>query len=238
MQLQDLAREVFVQTAGAVDARGRIRAHRGELVEIEQHRRMALGRQHHVDELTEHVRTDRLALIGARHALDLVGGDAKVIGPEPHQPLDEADLGAERGFDAELRFLQIDRPAGIGDGFGGHLLRRRAHARRRPLRHRGRIGHFGGSFLLRLGGNDRLGLPPRVGVGNRAVGLGAGGQQRCLDRSGGRALQVGQQRAARIGFDGGNRSRARAHAEAVKGQRGFGLCGTAHGIALRIRYVL
>jgi hypothetical protein len=24
----------------------------------------------------------------------------------------------------------------------------------------------------------------------------------------------------------------------VKGQRGFGLCGTAHGIALRIRYVL
>jgi hypothetical protein len=40
-----------------------------------------------------------------------------MVGPEPHQPLDESDLGAERGLGANPRLFEIDLPSRIGDGF-------------------------------------------------------------------------------------------------------------------------
>jgi hypothetical protein len=46
-----------------------------------------------------------------------------------------------------------------------------------------------------------------------------------------RSIEFCDQRPARIGPDGRNRSRARPHAEPVERQRCFGFCGTAHGNA-------
>ena len=75
---------------------------------------MALDRQQHVGEAAEHMRADRLALVGAGHAADLVRRDAEMVGPEPDQPLGEADLGAERGLDAGLGLVEIDLLPRIG----------------------------------------------------------------------------------------------------------------------------
>ncbi|MGB6445963.1 MAG: hypothetical protein WBF47_12405 [Xanthobacteraceae bacterium] len=97
VEFERLARQIFVEALVAVDAGNRIRAHRLNIVEIEQHRRMAFDRKQQVGEAAKHMRADRLTFEGAGHADDLVGGDAKVVRPEPHQPLDKADIGRGRG---------------------------------------------------------------------------------------------------------------------------------------------
>ena len=51
--------------------------------------------------------------------------------------------------------------------------------------------------------------------------------RRRLRRS--RDVEFGDQRAARVGLDRRDRSRTRSHPEAMEGQHGFSLCGTAHG---------
>ncbi len=56
MQLEDLAREILVETAGAVDPGDRVRAHRADIVEIEQHGRMAIGGKQQIGEAAQHVR--------------------------------------------------------------------------------------------------------------------------------------------------------------------------------------
>ena len=112
MQLEDFAREVLVQPARVDEARDRLRADRARVVEIEQHSRMAGRRQQHVGEAAEHVRADRLALVAAGHAHRRVGRDAEMVRPEPDQPLDESDLGRDRGIEPRLRFAQEDSAAG------------------------------------------------------------------------------------------------------------------------------
>ena len=44
-----------------------------------------------------------------------------MVGPEPHQPLDKSNLGAESSLGADPRLLEIDLPSRIGHAFGGHL---------------------------------------------------------------------------------------------------------------------
>ena len=152
-----------------------------------------------------------------------------MIGPEPDQPLDKTDLGAERGRDANPRLFEIDRPPRIGDGFGGYLCRHVARPLRGAFHHRGRFRHLLAFRVLFFLGDDRLGLPLRKRVGHRAIGLGArrkiGGSE-FADRG---TIEFGDQRAARVGFDRRDRSRTRPHPEAMEGQRGFRLCRTAHG---------
>ena len=55
MQLENLARQILVEAAAAVLAGARIRADRARIVEIDQHRRMALDREQHVAEAAEHI---------------------------------------------------------------------------------------------------------------------------------------------------------------------------------------
>ncbi len=105
MQFERLAREVFVQPLVAVDAGDRIRPHRFDIVEIVQHGGMAFDRLQQIGEAAEHMGANRLALIRARHPNDLVGGNAEMVRPEPHQPLDKADLGAGSGIEARLRLV-------------------------------------------------------------------------------------------------------------------------------------
>ena len=110
MQFEDLAREIFVEALAAPHAGKRVGADRARIVEIEQHRRMRLDREQHVGELPEHMRADRLALIGAadRPRRPLVGGNAEMVRPEPDQPLGEADIGVERGIVAGLGLGEIN----------------------------------------------------------------------------------------------------------------------------------
>ncbi len=217
MQLENLAGEIFVQAAAAVEAGGRIRAHRNRLVEIEQHRRMALGRQQQVGEAAEHVRADGLALVSAGHAPDLVGRDAEMIGPEPDQPLDKTDFGAERGRDANPRLFEIDPPPRIGDSFSGHLRRHLARALRGAFHHRGRFRHLKAFRVLLFLGDDRLRLPLRKRVGHRAIGLGARRQIGGSEFAGCGTIEVSEQRAARVGLDRRDRSRTRPHSEPMEG---------------------
>src|SRR5437763_14640891 len=84
MQFQGLARQVFIETLVAVDARDRIRTHRLDVVQIKQHRWMALHRLEETGKTAEHMRTLGLALIGAHHRDIFVGGYAEMIRPEPH----------------------------------------------------------------------------------------------------------------------------------------------------------
>ena len=66
---------------------------------------MAFDGDQHVGEAAEHVRADRLALVGADHGDILVGRDAEMVGPEPHQALDETNVGADGGLVAGGRFV-------------------------------------------------------------------------------------------------------------------------------------
>src|SRR2546430_17098738 len=66
---------------------------------------MGLDRGQHVDEAAQEVRSDRLALIGAGHRYDLIGRNAEMIRPKPNEPLDEADVGGDGGFDADFALV-------------------------------------------------------------------------------------------------------------------------------------
>ncbi len=104
VQLQDLAREILVQAelAAAVAAherRGRrARAHRGLVVEIQDHRGMPLGREQQIVEIARHVRPDRFLLVQARERGErlLVGRHREVVAPEVHEPLDERPIRFDR----------------------------------------------------------------------------------------------------------------------------------------------
>ena len=114
MQLENFAGEVFVDASVAIDAGNGVWPHRTGVVEIVQHRRVALDRGQHVDEAAERVGTDRFALIGAGHRGAFVGRNTEVIGPEPNKALDEADLGGEGGFDTDLGLVLYELNADIG----------------------------------------------------------------------------------------------------------------------------
>jgi len=193
---------------------------------------MAFGCQQHVRESAEDVGPDRLAFVGAGHALDLVGRNAEMVGPEPDQPLGKSDLGAQRRFDAHPGLFEIDLPPGIGDGFGGGLCRHRLGVLLATLRHHGGcVRHLlFCRFLLGAARHDGLGLPPGVGIGNDTVCLGARRQRRCRDKAGRPPLQFGDQRPARVGRNGCDRTRSWPHPEPVEGQRRFGLSRKAHAM--------
>src|SRR5262249_15057373 len=86
-----------------------------------------------------------------------------------------------------------------------------------------RIGLLRGAFRAPL----RL---PRLLEGEGgARGVAAREQIRAANAAGARAIQFGNQRAARVGGDRGNRARAPAEAEPMQGERGlsFGIKGHA-----------
>jgi len=70
MQLENLAREILVQTAAGALAGRRIRADRKLVIEIEQHCRMTFDSLQHVTEPAEYVGADRIALECARGDTD------------------------------------------------------------------------------------------------------------------------------------------------------------------------
>ena len=157
-----------------------------------------------------------------------------MVRPEPDQPLDKADLGAERGVEARLGFGEIDllRHARAG-------IARRLCGRRRPrllrglhLRRRGRGGLRTGASRI---GARRVavlrGLRGALGLLRRPLRLLEGEGRapprrwpadRCRQCGGAGAIQFGQQRTARIRGDGGDRSGARAETEPMQGERSFG----------------
>ena len=103
--------------------------------------------QQHVGEAAEHVRPDRLALVGAGDAAHrtLVGRDAEVIGPEHHEPLEEGGIGGRRVTEAS-----------------GGFLDERVTADLRGLRLRGRrwpAGRPAGGLHCRRGGGRSAVLP-------------------------------------------------------------------------------
>ena len=70
MQFEDFAGEIFVQTFVAVDAVDRIRSHRFDVVEIDEHRRMTFDRREQIGEAAEHMRPDRFAFVRAGRRVD------------------------------------------------------------------------------------------------------------------------------------------------------------------------
>ena len=229
VQLQNLACNVFVEATGAIDAGDRIRSNRIDVVEIEQHRRMALDGQQHIGEPADNMGPNGLALIGPGHALNLVGRDAEMVGPEPDQPLHKSDLGAESGFGAGPCLVKIDLSPRIRDGFGGDLCRHRIGILLAALHHGGRVRHLlSFRFLLRFRGDDRFGLPLRIGLVDGAESLRTRRQRGCRHLACRRPFEFGDQRPARIRLDRRNRSRPRPHPKPMEGQYCFSLCGTAH----------
>ena len=89
---------------------------------------MALGCLQQIRETTKHMRANSFALIGAHHGGVFSGRNAEVVGPEPHQPLDQADLGARSGVKTRFGLAQNDLlrqrrflHRHIGAGQLGHL---------------------------------------------------------------------------------------------------------------------
>ena len=101
VQFKDFAREVFVETFVTIDAGNRVGADGLLIVQIKQHRRMTFHRKQHVAEAAQHMRADRFALVTAGHDRG-VGVDAEMVRPEPHQALDQAELGVDRSIEPRL----------------------------------------------------------------------------------------------------------------------------------------
>ena len=95
-----LARQILIKSLVAIDAGDRVRAHRLHIVEIEQHRRMALDRLQEIREAAEHV--------GAHHGDVFVGRNAEMVGPEPDQALDQVDLGVAGSIEASFGLAEND----------------------------------------------------------------------------------------------------------------------------------
>ena len=79
----------------------RVRADRLRVVQVKQHGRMAFDGLQHVDKAPKDMRPDRLAFVAAGPHRG-VGVDAEMVGPEPHQPLDETDLRTDCGIEPRL----------------------------------------------------------------------------------------------------------------------------------------
>src|ERR1043166_8129026 len=80
---------------------------------------MALGGEQHLAEASEDVWPYRLAFVAGRHVVDEVDRDAEVVRPEPHQPLDEADVGLERAVEPRLDLLEKVLSLAIGRALRG-----------------------------------------------------------------------------------------------------------------------
>ena len=185
--------------------------------------------------------------------------DAEMIRPEPHQPLDEADLGRLRRHEPrarlaadeallEVRLLRrlrgglvclrrIDRLRRIGSGCRlGRLRGLLLHGVVRGLGvgHR----HCGGALLLGHLLGDLGGLPRFAEIERRHGGLGGGQQGRVDDLADARLVELGQKRAARVGCDRGDRARhgsgPRAEAEAMQRQRRLVFRIRRHGRVSRV----
>ncbi len=230
VQLEDLARQVLVQALGLVDAAGRIRSDRLRVVEVEQHRRMALGGKQHVAEAAERMGADRLTLITAGHGLNLVRRDTEMVRPEPDQPLGKADLGCDGGLDACRRFLQEQLLRQRGLGWPRRLCGLGRWRRRRSRRCGRRSGGLGrllrpgrACHLLLVFAFAALDLLLRVALlvelEHQARGFRAARQALVGDAPGIGAIEFCEQRAAWIGRDRGDRPGARAETEAMQCER-------------------
>jgi hypothetical protein len=108
VQFERLARQILVKALVLVDAGDRVRAHRLHIVEVEQHRRMAFHRQQKIGKAAEHVRPDGFAFVSSNHGGVFIGGNAEVVGPEPDQTFDQADLSTDGSVKARFGFAQND----------------------------------------------------------------------------------------------------------------------------------
>ena len=210
-------------------------ADRARIVEIDEHPGVAFNRQQHVGEAARHVRADRLALIGADDGAQrtFVRRDAEVIGPEPRQPLGKADLRGQRGIEPGLGLLEKDllgnRTSRIGLGGASGPVRhlvvcarvgcsRGIGARlRSPLR-----GRLGGVLLGAGDEARRLALLAKIEC--RASGFGTGEEIGIAQAPGARPRKIGDESAAGIGGDCGQRSLARTEAETMQGKSGLQFC--------------
>ena len=173
---------------------------------------MAFNRLQQIGKAAEHMGTDRFPLIRPGHCNNLVGGNAEMIRPEPNQPLDKADLGIGGGV--ESRFCLVQQK----------LLRQRRLSRllRRGTRATG-IGHArrcvaSGCLILRALGQYLLGAALGLKVRYRARRFGAR-QQIDFELTDGRPIELGLQRATRIGGDGVDLIAQWSKAESMQSER-------------------
>ena len=174
MQFHDLACEIFVQPPLAVLSGAGVRAERLLVVEKEQHGGMLFDRLQHVAEAAEHMRPDRLALERAGphpRQRTLVGGNAEMVGPEHHQPLDESAIGDHRALQPRQRLGAI----GLLDDV--ERPRRRFRRVGRGRRHLGLVAAgwrriHGGGFSRDVGGGvaERQFPPGHPGLRRRLRG--------------------------------------------------------------------
>ena len=110
VQFENLARKVLIDPQ-AMLARAplgalreqRIRADRGLIVEVQQHRRMARRGEQQVREAAEHPRPDRLALETAgnsKHSY-FINRNGEVIGPKIGEVLEKRPLGQRVPLEAD-----------------------------------------------------------------------------------------------------------------------------------------
>src|SRR5262245_50174224 len=183
---------------------------------------MAFDRGQHVDEAAKDVRAYRLALIGTGHRNDLVGRNTEVIRPEPNKALDEADVRGDGGFDADFGLVLNE----LNGQWRRLVLLSLSRFRRGSLRigvrfHRIAVGHANNHALglcLLLGALRQLflRLPFSAELQKGARRLPAVGQIRRRDTPGARPFEVGQQCAARIVRDRGDRTGDRPETEPVQ----------------------
>src|SRR5262249_19190329 len=123
--------------------------------------------------------------------------------------------------------LEEDLPL---DGRGLGELRRSGRSGRLGALPR-RAGVLAGGLPLLLGAlrDDGLRAPRRARLEGGAGGLRAGHQLRIVDAAGARTLELGDERAARIGCDRRDRARTGTQAEPMQGQRGLCLGFLNHG---------
>ena len=229
VQLQYLAREILVEAAGAIDAGNGVGPDGNEIIEIDQHCWVALDREQHFDIAPEDVRPDCLAFIAARHVGHLFRGHAEMVRPEPDEALGKADLRAHGGIELGLDLLQNDLPFYGGDLLGLRWRGRRGRVLCRVIAHLLTIRLEPLGLLLRTLRDDLLGLSRSACLKGGARGLGTGEELRIVDASDIGTLELGEQRAARIGCNRRDRARTGAQAEPMQGQRGIS-CGVIdHG---------
>src|SRR5262249_32645096 len=142
---------------------------------------------------------------------------AEMVRPEPHQPLGESDLGVHGRVQPRLRLGQEYALRHGWRGVGPRLCL-------------GVAGH--GSIHAGFGETLLLGFAPLaleailggalgIELEDGARGLGPAHECRIVDLAGAWPLEVGEQRAARVRRDGGERAGTRTDAETMQRQGGL-----------------